>query len=147
MGHQIVLALSLQAGAIIPFNNSDNIPIQRRYFSGGATTIRSFKEKQLPPLNDQHKPIGGEAIFLFSTELRIPIYNSFGISPFMTQDKFFKDSVVLKIIGLISYDMPCLSLWSKLYGPIRLDFGFNPDKQKHENFLHGLFLLDFLFKS
>ncbi len=147
LGHQIVLALSLQAGAIIPFNNSDNIPIQRRYFSGGATTIRSFKEKQLPPLNDQHKPIGGEAIFLFSTELRIPIYNSFGISPFYDTGQIFqrfrrfKDYRINKLRHALG-----LSLWYQTpIGPIRLDFGFNPDKQKHEKLFAWFISIGFSF--
>ena len=126
-----VLSFALRGGVIVPFNDTEQIPIQRRYFSGGINSIRSFKEKQLPPLDSSDNPIGGEGIFLFSTELRIPIYENFGTS------LFFDTGQIIPIVRRFSdYRIDHLkyavgfSLWYNTpIGPIGLDIGFNPDRE------------------
>ena len=70
---RMVLAVGFEGGVIVPFGGSDAIPIQKRYFGGGATSIRSFKDKEMPPFNSEGNPIGGEGLFYSSAEFRIPV--------------------------------------------------------------------------
>lgn len=131
---RVVLSFSIRAGVITPFGDSDTIPIQRRFFSGGANTVRSYKTNQMPPFNNKHNPKGGEGIFLFSTEIRIPIYGNFGISPF-----FDTGEIIHTVRNFSDYKISHLrygvglSLWYQTpIGPIRFDMGFNPDKKDGE---------------
>lgn len=61
-----VLSFALRGGVIIPFGGTDVIPIQKRFFAGGATSVRSFPEKEMPPWDEKDRPTGGEGIFLAS---------------------------------------------------------------------------------
>lgn len=132
-----VLSFSLRGGVIIPFGNSDSIPIQKRFFSGGASTLRSFKEKEMPPLDEENDPRGGEGIFLASTELRIPIYGNLGISTFLDAGQIMP--LVRKPgdyrISHLKYAVGGSLWYNTPIGPIRFDMGFNP--QREENPLTG----------
>ena len=128
-----VLSVALRGGVIAPFGKSDRIPIQKRFFSGGVDSVRSFKTKEIPPLNDQDKPTGGEGLFLLSTELRIPIYGNFGISlfgdsgqiiPVVRRFKDYRISHMKYAVGV--------SLWYNTpIGPLRFDMGINPDREEN----------------
>ena len=129
-----VLSVAIRGGVIIPFGDSDEIPIQKRFFSGGATTIRSFQEKELPPLDEEDNPVGGEGIFLLSTELRIPVYGNLGISAFLDSGQ-----IISQVRKLQDYRISDLryavgfSLWYNTpIGPIRFDMGLNPKREENE---------------
>ncbi len=87
-GHQFVLARSTRVGIQLPFNNTqtlepaealnvpDNvslIPLPERFLSGGGNSHRGFGLNQAGPrdLNTGY-PVGGSALFLNQTELRMP---------------------------------------------------------------------------
>lgn len=128
-----VFSFSLRGGVIVPFGNSDSIPLQKRFFAGGASTLRSFKEKEMPPLDSKNAPVGGEGIFLASTELRIPIYGNFGFSTFMDAGQILP--VVRKVkdyrVSHLKYAVG-VSLWYNTpIGPIRFDMGFNPKREEN----------------
>jgi outer membrane protein insertion porin family len=128
-----VLAFALRGGVIRGFNDTETVPIQKLYFAGGVDSVRSFKTKEMPPLNDEDKPTGGEGIFLCSVELRIPVYANLGLS-------LFGDSgqIIPKISTLRDYRISHLkyavgtSIWYNTpIGPLRVDFGINPDREKN----------------
>ncbi len=128
---QCVFSIAARGGVIVPFGNSNSIPIQRRYFSGGIQTIRSFKERQLPPWDYKNNPLGGEGIFLFSSELRIPIYGNLGISLFGDMGQLISEIRSIKDyrINHLKYAIG-LGIWYNTpVGPIRGDIGFNPDRE------------------
>ncbi len=87
-GHQFILARSTRVGIQLPFNNTqtlepaqaltvpDNvslIPLPERFLSGGGNSDRGFGLNQAGPrdLNTGY-PVGGSALFLNQTELRLP---------------------------------------------------------------------------
>ena len=49
-------------------------PIDERFFNGGATSVRSFGERDLGPLDPKGNPIGGEFYTIFNVEYTFPIY-------------------------------------------------------------------------
>ena len=131
IGGICVLSFAVRGGVIFPFGGSDKVPIQKRFFSGGAESVRSYKTKQMPPWNEKDLPIGGEGIFLASTEIRIPIYGSVGMSLFadtgqlMLEVRDFEDYRISKLNHAVG-----ASLWYNTpIGPIRVDFGINPDRK------------------
>ncbi len=127
-----VLSVALRGGVIMPFGDSEEIPIQRRFFSGGVQSIRSFKEKQLPPWDSNDDPAGGEGIFLASVELRIPIYGNFGISTFGDAGQLIPIVRSLKDyrISHLKYAIGVSVWYITPIGPIRFDMGFNPDREE-----------------
>src|SRR5262249_29279175 len=68
---KLQLAAGARVGLIEPVEES--IPIDIRFFNGGATTVRSFAERQLGPKDKEGHPLGGEFFTVFNLELTFPI--------------------------------------------------------------------------
>src|SRR5581483_1886487 len=59
IGDRVVLASRLQVGNISPVGSAEtNVPFSKRYFLGGATSIRGWGRYEISPL-DAGLPIGG----------------------------------------------------------------------------------------
>src|SRR5712671_1465771 len=75
---QSSIAFGARGGIIHSLTNSGSdeateIPIDERFFNGGATTVRSFAERDLGP-HDRDHPIGGEFFTVFNVEYTFPVY-------------------------------------------------------------------------
>jgi len=118
------------------------LPIDERFFNGGATTVRSFGERTLGPLDPKGNPIGGEFYTIFNTEYTFPIYGELEGAVFFdagnllpTSEDPSLDEMRYAIGAGLRYKLPI--------GPIRLDYGWNPDPQNGEDF--GAFHFSFGF--
>ena len=134
-----VLAGGVRFGGIFPSQGGVlAIPIEERFFSGGANSVRSFLERELGPKDVGNNPLGGLTRSIFNLEDDFPIYagvigavffdaGGLGNSPF---DNFSTG------VGLgLRYNLPV--------GPIRVDYGVNPAPRKNDSF--GAFNLSFGF--
>ncbi len=119
-------------------------PIDERFFNGGSTTVRSFGERQLGPFDQRTgQPIGGEAFTIFNLEYEFPLvladlrgavfFDAGNLRP-RAQDLGFADERYGIGAGL-RYNLPI--------GPLRLDYGVNPNPRKNEDF--GAFHFSFGF--
>src|SRR6185503_7143091 len=103
------------------------------FFNGGENTVRSFKEDELLPAGTTGDPQGGETATTLNLELRRMITDNLAGALFfdygnlteVVQDYFdfpgFRSGVG---VGL-RYALPI--------GPVRLDFGVNPDPKDGED--------------
>jgi outer membrane protein insertion porin family len=124
------LALGARAGLIEPVDES--IPIDIRFFNGGATTVRSFAERDLGPKDKEGHPLGGEFFTVFNAELTFPIAGGL-------QGAVFADAGNLrghKELGVsdMRYALGVGLRYALPVGPIRLDYGINPDRREDEEF-------------
>ncbi|HWY49998.1 MAG TPA: BamA/TamA family outer membrane protein [Chthoniobacterales bacterium] len=141
------LAFGARAGLVHSLNNSGpdeptTLPIDERFFNGGATTVRSFGERDLGPLDPKGNPIGGEFYTVFNVEYTFPIYGELQGALFFdagnllpTSEEPGVDDMRYGLGGGLRYKLPI--------GPIRLDYGWNPDRQQGEDF--GAFHFSFGF--
>ncbi len=125
----IVLALGARGGLIYPFSG---VPIDERYFNGGATTVRSFSEHNLGPRDPHHYPIGGDEFTVFNAEVDFPIRDALAGAIFADAGNVvseFKNAGLQEMrFGLgagLRYKLPI--------GPIRIDVGANPNPRKYEH--------------
>lgn len=124
------LALGARAGIIEPVD--EGIPIDLRFFNGGATTVRSFAERDLGPKDNDGHPLGGEFFTVFNAELTFPIAGGL-------QGAVFADAGNLRghtELGIedMRYAIGVGLRYALPVGPIRLDYGVNPDRRKDEDF-------------
>lgn len=128
--------------------NNAGIPIDERFFNGGATTVRSFGERDLGPHDRHGYPIGGEFFTVFNVEYTFPIYGELQGAVFVdagnllpsSEDPFSGFTAGLQdmryAVGAgLRYKLPV--------GPIRLDYGVNPNPRAGEDF--GAFHFSFGF--
>ena len=141
-----LLEFGARAGVIRPLNESTSdieaIPIDERFFNGGSTTVRSFGERDLGPHDPKGNPIGGEFYTIFNVEYTFPLYGELQGAVFVDAGNLLPDAdnpgfndMRYGIGAGLRYKLPI--------GPIRLDYGVNPDPREHEDI--GAFHFSFGF--
>ena len=144
---QSSLAFGARMGIVHSLNHSGpdeltTIPIDERFFNGGASSVRSFGERDLGPSDPKGNPIGGEFFTVFNVEYTFPLYGELQGAAFFDAGNLLPTSEepglddMRYALGLgLRYKLPI--------GPIRMDYGVNPDPQSHED--RGAFHLSFGF--
>jgi outer membrane protein assembly factor BamA len=145
--HQSSIAFGARVGVIHSLTDSGAdeataIPIDERFFIGGATTVRSFGERDLGPHDNHGHPVGGEFYTVFNAEYTFPIFGELQGAIFTdagnllpTSEDIGLDDMRYAIGAGLRYKLPV--------GPIRLDYGVNPDPHQFEDF--GAFHFSFGF--
>jgi outer membrane protein insertion porin family len=134
---QSSIAFGARAGLVHSLNHSGpdeptTIPIDERFFNGGASTVRSFGERELGPHDPKGNPLGGEFYTVFNVEYTFPIYGELQGAVFFdagdllpTSEEPGVDDMRYAIGAGLRYKLPI--------GPIRLDYGVNPNPARHED--------------
>jgi outer membrane protein insertion porin family len=144
---QSSIAFGARAGIIHSFTESGPaeataIPIDERFFIGGSDTVRSFIERELGPRDNKGHPLGGEFFTVFNIEYTFPIFGELQGALFTdagnllpTSEEPGLDDMRYAVGVGLRYKLPV--------GPIRLDYGVNPDPRPDEH--SGAFHFSFGF--
>jgi outer membrane protein assembly complex protein YaeT len=144
---QSSLAFGARLGVIHSLTTSGSgeaveIPIDERFFNGGNSTVRSFGERELGPADRKGHPIGGEFSTVFNAEYTFPILGELQGALFADAGNLLPSSEEPGLddmrygVGVgLRYKLPI--------GPIRIDYGYNPDRRRNEDF--GAFHFSFGF--
>ena len=126
-----LLGVGARAGWIIPFGDSLDVPIDLRFFNGGGTTVRSFVDRDLGPLDINRNPLGGDFYTVFNIEWDFPVAGPLGAAVFADAGNLTAASSptldgMRYAIGVgLRYQLPI--------GPLRIDYGYNPDRRPGED--------------
>src|SRR5947209_6699592 len=141
-----LLEFGARAGLIRPLNGSTSdinaIPIDERFFNGGSTTVRSFGERDLGPHDRHGFPIGGEFYTIFNVEYTFPLYGELQGAVFVDAGNLLPEADNPGL-GDMRYGIGAGLRYKLPIGPIRLDYGVNPNPREHEDF--GAFHFSFGF--
>jgi outer membrane protein assembly complex protein YaeT len=122
LGSRHVWATRVRLGAIYS-ESADDLPFSQRYFLGGSSSLRGWGRFQVAPLTDDGLPIGGRALFEFSTELRLMVRGSFGAVLFVDAGNVWDESTAVRLRDLLVAIGPGLR-WVSPIGIVRGDIGF-----------------------
>ncbi len=147
-----VLGFRYDSGFVIPIRDQITIPFGERFYNGGENTVRSFRQDRLGPKDASGEPVGGNAYNVINVELRQIISRKFSCSlfydlgniapnrtrieegkePYTSRTELINDTFTdyfngfRSAVGLgLQYLLPV--------GPARLDFAFNPDRDKNRH--------------
>ncbi|MBI4041592.1 MAG: BamA/TamA family outer membrane protein [Deltaproteobacteria bacterium] len=139
----VTLALYSGVGYAYSFAQDDPIPVDQRFYLGGRSSIRGFKEDIIGS-DTKNKSIFKTSFLNYKTELRFHVTESFGLLAFFDGGNVFFDSPVSH--GQFRHSAGPGLLYNTPVGPLSLDFGFiiNRDRTAGEpvgrvHFSLGLF--------
>lgn len=98
------------------------VPFFKRYFLGGSTSLRGWGRYEVSPLSLSGLPIGGQSVFAFSTEVRVPIHGNFSGVLFLDGGNVWRGPSDIDVNDL-RYDVGTGVRYDTRIGPIRVDLG------------------------
>jgi outer membrane protein insertion porin family len=138
------LALSARAGVVLPYGTTPEVPIQKRFFAGGRTTVRGFKQDTLGPIGADGAPIGGNFQLILNAEMRVPLSYGFLAAAFVDAG-----SVWLRNQSAYGFDMRETAGLSIRYitpvGPLSIDYGWKLDPRPGESAGEWSFTIGMVF--
>ncbi len=118
-----VLAGRLKFGIIEPIQSTEEIAIFKRFFAGGANSVRGYRLDRLGPRTATGEPVGGQALLEGSIEARLPIYKEFrGVAFLDFGNVYFRPRDL--DIGQLKYSAGFGVRYSTPIGTIGVDIGF-----------------------
>jgi outer membrane protein insertion porin family len=129
---RVVLAASVRGGFAQGIRDTTDLPLVERFFLGGRSTVRGFKQDNLGPKGLQGTPVGGNVFLLGNLELRFSLTKKWRIVTFFDTGAVWLDGEDVNIEDLrytagagIQYNTPV--------GPIRFDYGRKLDREAGES--------------
>jgi len=110
--------------------SKDPVPLFERYFLGGANTIRSFKAREISPVDTSGTKVGGNFQILGNLEYTVPLpFNLRAAMFFDVGNVYGPDQSFGTPIDLtkLKYAVGPGIRWNSPFGPIRVDYGLNPN--------------------
>jgi len=124
ISNDVVWANRVQVANLAPPSDDPGaVPFSKKYFLGGATTIRGWGRFEVSPLSASGQPIGGNSLFLYSSEVRAHIAGNFGAVVFLDSGNVWAESWGIRLDDL-RYAVGTGLRYQTPIGPIRLDWGY-----------------------
>ena len=123
LGDSLVLASRVQIGNINPANGHQaNVPFSKKYFLGGASSLRGWGRYELSPLEGGF-PVGGDSLLAISEEFRATLRGNLGAVLFFDAGNVWAERWGFNVSDL-RYDVGPGFRYQTPVGPIRLDLGY-----------------------
>jgi outer membrane protein insertion porin family len=126
------LGLGLSGGIAQPWGDTVGIPITQRFYLGGRTTVRGFKENSLGPLGDNGAVIGGDTLLMEKNQFQYLVTDSFSTHTFVDIGNVFLRHESFDLADLRSSTGFGFQYISPI-GPIGFDVGYPLDRKPNED--------------
>ena len=126
------LGLGMSAGASQPWGDTVGIPITQRYYLGGRTTVRGFKENSLGPEGSDGAVIGGDTLLCEKNQFQYLVTDSLSTHTFIDVGNVFLRHESFNLADLRSSTGFGFQYISPI-GPIGFDVGYPLDRQPNES--------------
>jgi outer membrane protein insertion porin family/translocation and assembly module TamA len=123
LGRVALIAGRAQIKSIRPEGDIDlNVPFFKRYFLGGADSLRGWGRFEVSPLEDG-LAVGGLSAFITTLELRAPLFGNFSGVAFVDAGNVWLDPWAINLNDL-RYDIGPGIRYLTPIGPLRVDVGY-----------------------
>lgn len=126
------LGLGLAGGVAQPWGDTVGIPITQRFYLGGRTTVRGFKENSLGPLGYNGAVIGGDTLLMEKNQFQYLVTDSFSTHTFVDIGNVYLRHESFDLADLRSSTGFGFQYISPI-GPIGFDVGYPLDRKPNED--------------
>jgi translocation and assembly module TamA len=120
---RFVVANRVQVGSIDALRDGPgNVPFSKRYFLGGASSIRGWGRFEVSPVGTSGLPVGGNTLFAFSSELRASLAGKSGAVVFLDGGNVWQQGWTVDLSDL-RYAVGAGFRYQTAVGPVRFDVG------------------------
>ena len=124
LGRRMVVANRFRVSTIDALGDLQrSVPFYKRYFLGGATSLRGWGRFEVGPISGFGLPIGGHSMLEGSSEVRLPLWGKLGGVVFLDYGNVWSRSWDFNLNDLRYSAGPGLRYLTPI-GPARVDFGF-----------------------
>lgn len=125
----LLLHLGAMQGVSFTWGGTDDqLPFNKRYFPGGANSVRGYVEGEASPLDPNGQQLGAETYTLVNFELEQLVTRTWSMVAFIDTVGFAQhradypwDQVLSSVGGGLN--------WRSLIGPVRLEYGYNLNRR------------------
>ncbi|MBI3017364.1 MAG: BamA/TamA family outer membrane protein [Deltaproteobacteria bacterium] len=117
----ITLALSGRGGYAHSFSSTHPIPVDQRFYLGGRTSIRGFKEDDIGS-DTKNRQIFETFLVNYKAECQFHVFSDFGVALFFDGGNVFFDNPVSN--SRFRHSVGPGLRYATPIGPMNLDFGF-----------------------
>lgn len=112
----------------------EELPIDARVFNGGPTSVRSFAQRELGPVTPGGTPLGGTSAMFLSAEFSYEIVKNLEFAVFADMGSLGRDrnSSPFAYSSDFRYAVGAGLRYHLPFGPIRIDYGHNPNPRANE---------------
>jgi outer membrane protein insertion porin family len=125
-----IVAGHLEAARIIAYDNTQ-VPLFERFYEGGPNSLRSFPFRHLSPIDQFGDKTGGTTMVLGNFEYIIPLPFNLRLAGFVDVGNVYGFGTKVDLTNL-RYGIGPGIRWVSPFGPIRVDYGINPDPRSGE---------------
>jgi translocation and assembly module TamA len=119
---RIVGAARARIGGIIAGGLRD-IPVNKRFFAGGGSSIRGYEFRHVGPLDVGGDPTGGQSVIEFGAELRLGVTDEIEVVPFIDGGQVY-ETTIPSFEGQMRWAVGLGVRYKTPIGPIRMDVAF-----------------------
>jgi len=132
IGKKGEVVLAARGGAIAASGENFDLPIDMRFFLGGANSVRSYAEREMGPHSRTGYPLGGEAYWVTNAEYIHAVAGAVKLVGFVDAGQLMQrgggagsasDPDIAAGLGL-RFDLPV--------GPVRFEYGRNMTRNRGE---------------
>ncbi|MDD4294373.1 MAG: outer membrane protein assembly factor BamA [Candidatus Omnitrophica bacterium] len=138
MFNESVLELRARGGFAKTFGDTETIPLYKRFYAGGAATIRGYSERSVGPMDEQTEdPIGGERVFIGNIEYTYPLADFLKVASFFDIGKVWGGETTDVVAAGIKSSIGCGLRVKTPIGPVSIDYGWPLDLEPGEDSKEG----------
>jgi outer membrane protein assembly complex protein YaeT len=131
---------ALRTGWAMTYGKSDQVPVQRKFFGGGSSTVRGFDVNKLAVQQNGDPLKGNFYIFANIVDVRFPLYWWFNGAVFLDAGSVWPDFWDIMSAKQLAQDLrfsagPGLRVDTPIRLVARLDLGFKLDRRPGESLM------------
>ena len=132
LGGALYLHAGLKYGTILSrAPSSTYLPFGERFFPGGANSVRGYRRGEASPLDLDGSLVGAESFLLGQVELEQRILRNFSLVAFWDGVGLSRDQTSLPEEEFL-YSIGLSLRFRTVVGPVRLEYGYNPEARDND---------------